>query len=361
MRAVSADTLRDFSLRLVGPMLALILSFLVGAIFILLIGRDPLIVYDRFFSETLGNWYGIGQVLFKTTPLIFTGLSAAISFRAGLFNIGAEGQLIVGSFLVALVGCSFPTLPAILIVPMSLVAGILGGAAWGAIPGYLKARFGSHEVINTIMMNFIAAGIVSYLVTNVYAVPATVHTPQISSSAELLRLDVLVGSLHGSPVNISLFIALFSCAAMYYLIWKTRFGFELRALGLNSSAAAYGRVNISRHTILTLALAGGIAGLVGGNFVLGYKHYYELGFSEGIGFIGIAVALLARNHPIGIVLTAIFFGVLEYGSLTINTMVPKELANILQAIVIIFMIALTRLLNTWITHMRTSEVRSNDV
>ncbi|MBI1808043.1 MAG: ABC transporter permease [Ignavibacteria bacterium] len=361
MPSSSSKPWKNIFPQLAGPMLALLLSFIIGGVFILLIGKDPFVVYAMFFSQTMGSWYGIGQVLFKATPLIFTGLSAAISFRAGLFNIGAEGQLIIGSFLVAMVGCTFSSLPSFLLIPCALLAGALGGALWGAIPGFLKAKFGAHEVINTIMMNFVAAGVISYLVTNVYSVPATVHTPQITASAELLRLDVFASAFHGSPVNVSLFIALAACGGVYYLLWRTRFGYELRAIGLNPIAAEYGGISIARRTVLTLALAGALAGLVGGNFVLGYKHYYELGFSEGIGFIGIAVALLARNHPIGIVLASIFFGILEYGSLTINTMVPKELSNILQAIVILFMITLTKFLSRWTTHLQECIVQDSNV
>jgi simple sugar transport system permease protein len=223
-----------------------------------------------------------------------------------------------------------------------------GGALWGAVPGILKAKFGSHEVINTIMMNFIAAGLVSYLVINVFSVPATVHTPQISAAAEISRLDSFSGIFKGSPVNMSFFIAILSCAVLYFILWKTKLGYELRVLGLNTSAAEYGKINVRNRIVTAMAIGGAFSGLVGSNFVMGYKHYFELGFSEGIGFIGIAVALLAKNHPAGIILTSLFFGLLEYGSLTINTMVPKELSNILQAIVIIFVIVLTKIMNRWV-------------
>ncbi|MBI4548709.1 MAG: ABC transporter permease [Ignavibacteriae bacterium] len=339
-------------LQLIGPLLALLLSFLIGGIFIFFVGRDPILVYERFFSQTLGNAYGMSQVLFKATPLMFTGLCVALSFRAGLFNIGAEGQLIIGTFLTAWVGFTFNSLPALVLIPFCLIAGILGGAFWGAIPGVLKAKFGAHEVINTIMMNFIAAALVSYLVINVYAVPATIHTPQISPASELPRLDFLVDSLRGSPANVSVFLALTASIFCYYFLWKTRWGYELRALGLSRSASEYAGINIGQRTIMTLALSGGIAGLVGSNFVMGYKHYFELGFSEGIGYIGIAVALLAKNHPLGIILTAVFFGILEYGTLTIGTFVPKELSNILQAIVILFVLITSKLINWWIRQLQ---------
>lgn len=344
--------IKNILIHLIGPILALIASFIIGGIVILVIGKDPLFVYTRFFSETLGNSYGVGQVLFRATPLMFTGLAAAISFRAGLFNIGAEGQLSIGSLATALTGVYLSGLPPIVLIPFCLMAGMIGGAIWGAIPGILKAKFGAHEVINTIMMNFIAAALVSYLVINVYAVPATVHTFEIDEAAQIGRLNILVGAFHGSPVNVSLFLAIICCIVVYFLLWKTRLGYELRTLGLNPFAANYGGINTGSRTIIALTLSGAIAGLVGSNFVMGYKHYYELGFAEGIGFIGIAVTLLAKNHPIGIILTSIFFGTLEYGSLTINTIVPKELSNILLAIVIIFMIIITKIMNRWILRMQ---------
>ncbi len=338
--------------RLVPPFLALVLSLLAGAVVMAAIGKDPVLVYSRFFSETLGTPYGIGQVLFKATPLMLTGLSAAVAFRAGLFNIGAEGQLTIGAIATAIIGCSFPGLPAFLLIPFCLLGGIAGGALWGGIPGILKARFGAHEVINTIMMNFIAAALVSYLVTNVFAVPATVHTPTIAPSAEIARLDLVFPALHGSPANFSILIAFAACGLCSYLIWKTRLGYEIRAVGLNPHAATYGRISVKWTTVKTMLIAGGFAGLVGSNFVLGYKHYFELGFSEGIGFIGIAVALLAKNNPGGIIAASLFFGLLEYGGLTVNTLVPKEIINILQAVVIILLIILTRVFQRWIEHFQ---------
>jgi simple sugar transport system permease protein len=337
---------------LLGPAVALTLSFLVGAVFIVVLGKDPIEVFARLFSETLGTSYGIGQVLFRATPLMFTGLSAGICFKAGLFNIGAEGQLTIGAFLTALAGVYFAGLPAVLLIPVCCLAGMVGGAVWGAIPGALKARFGAHEVINTIMMNFIAVGIVSYFIINSVGVPATVHTPEISPAAVLPRLEAFTPLFLGSPVNVSLFLAIGMCLFGAFVMQRTRWGYEVRTVGMNPAAAEYGGISIRRNIIVTFAAAGACAGLVGSNFVMGYKHYFELGFSDGIGFIGIAVALLARNNFLGIIVTSLFFGMLEYGSLTINTIVPKELSNILQAIVIIFVIMLTAVANRWFKRRR---------
>jgi simple sugar transport system permease protein len=342
-----ANVQRKIIATVLPSLLAISLSFLVGAVFILSVGKDPVEIFGKFFSETFGNFYGIGQILFDATPLMFTGLAAAISFRAGLFNIGAEGQAIVGAFVTGWIGFTFPALPAPILLPLCLAGGMAGGAMWGAIPGILKARFGSHEVINTIMMNFIGAALISYFVNNMYAVQGTVHTPDVGAGAILPRLEGFSDFFKGSPVNVSLIIAIAVCCMMYYLLWKTRFGYEVRAIGLNVHAARYGGINVARNTVIVMATAGAIAGLVGSNFVLGYKHYYELGFSENTGFIGIAAALLAKNHPIGIIFSSLLFGVLQYGGLAVNSMVPKELVNILQALIILFVAVFTKLFDRW--------------
>ncbi len=321
-------------------MISVIASLLIGAIFIAAIGQNPLEVYLQLFSQTLGNTYGIGQVLFKATPLILTGLSVAIAFKAGLFNIGAEGQLNIGAFASAWVGFTFVSMPWYFLIPLSILAAFIGGALWASIAGVLKAKFGSHEVINTIMLNFIALALVSYLVNNVYPIPATIHTPEISTNAWLQRFDVLTGAFKGSPFNLSFIIALVACLFMYYIIWKTPLGYRITTLGLNRGAAEYSKMNVKKLIMVSMALAGGFAGLGGLNFVNGYKHYLELGFSENAGYIGIAVALIARNNPWGIIIAAIFFGILEYGGLTINTLVPKEIITILQAVVILIMISI---------------------
>lgn len=314
------------------------LTFIVGTLITYLSGKDPAVVYSLLIINTLGNSYGIGMVLFKATPLIFTGLSVAFAFKAGMFNIGAEGQMNVGAFASAWAGFTFQSLPWIILIPLTLVFGFAAGALWGAIAGGLKARFGSHEVINTIMLNFIALAMVSYLVNEVYVVPATIHTPEISANATISRIDSLTGLFKGSPFNLSFLIALFSCAVMYFIMRKTKLGYVIKTVGLNINAAYYAKMNVKRIMLIAMSISGGLAGLAGINYVNGYKHYFELGFSEGAGYIGIAVALMAKNDPWGAVLVSVFFGILEYGGLTINSILPKEIITILQALIIIFVI-----------------------
>ena len=334
-----------------APVLAVALSLAVGAIFIFAIGENPLAIYALMLRQSLGTGYGLGQTLFKATPLIFTGLAVALGFRAGLFNIGVEGQLYLGGLAAALTGAALAGLPALVLLPLALLAATAAGSAWGVIPGVLKARFGAHEVINTIMLNFIAFALASFVGRFVFE-PATVRTATVGAGAEIARLDVLLPALRGSPVNFSLLVALGVAAGTGLLLFGTRLGYELRAVGLNAPAAEYGGVSIGRTQVVAMALSGGIAGLGGVNFVLGYKHYFELGFSAGAGFLGIAVALLGRNHPVGVVVAALFFGALSYGGLVINQRVPKELVEVLQALVILLAISAQVLMERLARRMR---------
>ena len=334
---------RAAALALVAPLLAIALALVFGALFILAIGERPLEIYGLMARESFGTGYGIGQTLFRATPLVFTGLAVALGFRAGLFNIGVEGQLYLGGFAAALTGAGLAGLPAPLLLPLALLAAAAAGAAWGAIPGVLKARFGSHEVINTIMLNFVAFALVAYFGRSVYQ-PATVRTAEIGAGAVIPRLDPWFPALRGSPANLTLLLALATAAAVGVLLFRTRRGYELRAVGFNAPAAEYGGIAIGRTQALALTVSGAVAGLGGANFVLGYKHWFEQGFSAGAGFLGIAVALIGRNHPAGVVAAALFFGALSYAGLVINQRVPKELVDMLQGLVILCAIATQQVL-----------------
>jgi simple sugar transport system permease protein len=322
----------------IAPVASVLAALVVGGAFIAAVGQNPLTVYGAMVAGVFGNAYGWGQVLFKATPLIFTGLAVAVGFRAGLFNIGAEGQAYLSAFAMgAIGGWLAPSLPPLLVTPLLLVVGVVVGGLYGAIPGFLKARFGAHEVINTIMLNFVAFALVNYWGHSAY-VAETVHTVGLPQPAMLPRLDVWFPFFRGSPVNVSLLLALAVATGVGYLLWRTSFGYELRGVGHNAPAAEYGGVNVPAMWTKTMAISGALAGLVGANFVLGYKGYFESGFTTGVGFLGIAVALLGRTHPAGVIIAAIFFGALSHGGLVINTLVPKELVEILQAIVILMTI-----------------------
>lgn len=311
--------------------IALLIALAVGSLLILLYGRSPAQVYALMLSRTWGNTYGLGQVLFRATPLVFTGLGVALAFRAGLFNIGAEGQLLVGSFATAVVGAALPGwIPAPFAVAFALLGGAAAGGALGAIPGYLKARFGAHEVINTIMLNFIATAMVLWIGREAAFEPETVHTRAIVPAARLPALG-----LADSSASWAFVLALVVAAGVWWLITRTRQGFELRALGLNPHAAEAGGVSILGRTVGVMALSGALAGLAGSGTVLGYKGYFEEGLGSGAGFMGIAVALLGRSSPTGVVLAALLFGTLSQGGLAANALVPKELVEVLQAVIIL--------------------------
>ncbi len=342
---------------LVFPLVAVLAAFVVGGIFVLLIGDNPIYTYRLLVGSALSWPDGIGYTLFYATPLIFTGLAVAVAFRCGLLNIGAEGQLIVASFAAAWVGIklggvvvepsihSWANLPAILLLPIAMLAAILMGAVWGGIPGFLKAKFGSHEVINTIMLNFIAAALVSYLTQYYYKVPGDpiMQTAEISKGAQIARLGKFIPGLpERIPLNVAFLLALLACALVYIFLWRTKWGYEIRATGANPQAAEYGGISVRKQIVLAMAVSGALAGMVGINEVLGFRHRYYEGFSPGYGFTGIAVALLGRNHPVGVLLSAILFGILIRGGIFVDAFtdhVTKDLVQVLQAVVILFVAA----------------------
>lgn len=314
---------------------ALLVAAIVGDVLILTFGQSPGTVYRLLIEGTWGNAYGLGQVLYKTTTLTFTGLAIALGLRAGLFNIGAESQLAAGGFVAALVGLALPVgLPALVALPVFLVAAAAGGATVGAVPGALKAKFGAHEVITTIMLNYIVLALLNYFVAVHLKVEGTLHTKEIHAGA-LPRLSDFIPAFHGSAANVVLFLALLQVAAVWFYLFRTRKGFELRATGLQPGAAEYAGVNVRNVWFGTMARSGAIAGLGGLNFVLGYKHYYEDAFASGSGFVGIAVAIVGRNHPLGVVLAALVFATMSQGGLAVNAVVPKQIVDVLQAVVIL--------------------------
>ncbi len=317
------------------PLVALLLAAVVGDLLILSFGQSPGAVYRLLLDGTWGNAYGFGPVLYRATTLVFTGLAVALGLRAGLFNIGAESQLAAGGFCAALVGLLLPAgIPALLVLPVYILAAALGGGVVGAVPGVLKARFGAHEVIVTIMLNFIVLALLSYLMSTKLHVPDTLHTAEIRSG-QLPRLSSMWSAFQGSAANMAIVLAVVAMVGLWWFLFRTRRGFELRAVGLQPAAAEYGGIDVGGVTWRALALSGAIAGLGGLNYVLGYKHYYEEGFATGAGFLGIAVALVGRSHPIGIGLAALLFATLSQGGLAVNALVPKQMMDVLQAVVIL--------------------------
>lgn len=327
------------------PLVAVLAAFLIGGIFVLAIGDSPIETYRLLIGSALSWPDGIGYTLFYATPLIFTGLAVMVAFRCGLLNIGAEGQLYVAAFATAWVGITFAHLSTWILLPLVCLAAILAGGVWGAIPGVLKARFGSHEVINTIMLNFVAVALCSYFTQYHYKTPGDpiMQTTAIGQGAHIPRLGRFIPGLpERIPLNLAFIFALIACALVYIFLWKTKWGYEIRATGANPSAAEYGGISVRKQIILAMAVSGGLAGMVGINEVLGYRYRYYDGFSANYGFTGIAVALLGRNHPVGVLLAALLFGVLIRGGIFVDAFtnhVSKDLVDVLQGIVILFVAA----------------------
>jgi general nucleoside transport system permease protein len=314
---------------------AILVAAIVGDLLILSFGQNPGSVYRLLLEGTWGNAYGLGQVLYKATTLIFTGLAVAVGLRAGLFNIGAESQLAAGGFVAALVGLLLPVgTPALLTLPVYIVAAVIGGGVVGGIPGVLKAKFGAHEVITTIMLNFVVLALLNYLTAAHLKVPGSLHTAEIHAGA-MPRLSEFFPAFHGSAANAVVVIAFVAAVLTGWFLFRTRPGFELRATGLQPEAAEYGGIHVGAVWWRAMFLSGALAGLGGLNFVLGYKQYYEEGFASGAGFLGIAVAIVGRNHPVGVVLAALVFATISQGGLAVNAIVPKEMVDVLQAVVII--------------------------
>lgn len=338
--------LQEAALQTAVAAAAVLLSLAAGAVLIVTRGHNPFEVYVVLFREAIGSETGFSQVIFKSTTLIFTGLAAAFSFRAGMFNIGGEGQLYAGAFAAALAGLALPNgLPAFAAVPAVMLAAFMGGALAAVPPAILKATRGTHEVINTMMMNFIVTSVVNWLLHFVRESREVVRTPAIP---EAWRLPVFVRGFDG---NASFVVAVAACGAALYVLARTRLGYELRAVGYNPRAAEAGGVSVPSMMMLSLIVSGGIAGLGGINFVLGSPGYFEQHFAPFQGYLGIAVALLSRNHPVGILPAALLFAVMSEGSQAIQPFVPKEIGTILQAIIVVFVVLgaklLERAVDTW--------------
>lgn len=330
---------------LLFPLIAVVAAFFVGGILILLVGDNPIVAYRLLLGSALSWPDGIGYTLFHATPLIFTGLAVLVGFRCGLFNIGAEGQLYIAAFATAWVGITFANLTSWLLIPMCFAAAILVGAVWGGIPGVLKARFGSHEVINTIMLNFIAVALVSYFTQYHYKEPGDpiLQTRPIGPSAYIPHLGKFIpGFPERIPLNVAFLLALLCCLLVYLFLWRTKWGYEIRATGSNPFAAEYGGISIRKQIVLAMAVSGALAGMVAINEVLGNRHRYYDGFSDNYGFTGIAVALLGRNHPVGVILAALLFAALQHGGIYVDGFsehVTKDIVQVLQGVIILFVAA----------------------
>ena len=356
---------------LLVPALAVLTGLIIGAIAILATGENVFTAYGALFAGSFGtpqqlilgfqSYFATGETkellraiypftesLAAATPYIFAALSVAIGFRCGLFNIGAEGQVLIGALCSAYVGYSIIGLPAFIHLPLALLAGAVGGAVWGMIPGYLKARFGAHEVVNTIMMNWIAFKLSDWLLNGpMKASGFRPVTPSIEASAQLPRFfpDPL-------RFNWGFVLALLVAWFVYWFLFKTTLGFEIRSVGANPDASKYAGMNVTRNFVLVMAMAGALAGLAGSSQVLGVDHWVGQGFSAGYGFDAIALALLGKSHPLGVVLSALLFGFLRSGATRMQSMagIPIDIISIIQGLVVIFVAA--PVIIRWIYRLR---------
>jgi ABC-type uncharacterized transport system permease subunit len=362
----------SFGARLIVPVVTATLAFLIGGVAVFITGNDPIATYQAIFEGTGLQWLfpwvtgqsrtiaaiNLQQTLILTTPLILTGLAVALAFRAGLFNIGVQGQYIVGSIVVVLAASSFQGMPGLPHVALSIVLGCLAGAAWGGLAGLLKARTGANEVITTIMLNYTALWIGVYLfgVGGPLQNDRDASLPQSNEVAESTRLPVFWGDPELQGLHVGLFIALLGAVFAWLLLNRTTTGYELRAVGLNPEASRYGGMSVSKNYILVMALCGMFAGLAGGLDVLGWK--FRLGTDDievsDVGFLGIAVALLGRNSAGGVVAAALLFGALVNGTSQRNldpSIFEPDLASnltlIIQGLVVLLVSADVLVLGLW--------------
>jgi simple sugar transport system permease protein len=324
---------------LVTPVLAVAVALALGAATIALTGGDPVLAYRGLFEGSVGSAAAISESLVWATPYILAGLAVALAFKAGLFNIGAEGQLGVGALCAVFVGYAVSWLPGPLHLLAALAAGCLGGALWGFIPGILKARTGAHEVIVTIMLNYVAIQVTSWLLAGPMKDPSPfvviAQTPKVLESA---RLPVL---LEPYRLHAGFLLALAAAVLVWLMLERTTLGFEIRTVGANPHAARYAGISVPRTIVLTLSLSGLLAGLAGAGEVLGLNYYHTPGFSVGYGFDAIAVALLGRSHPLGLIPAALLFGALRSGATRMQflSQIPIDIISIIQALILIFVAA----------------------
>ena len=340
------------------PLVNIVLAFLVVGVIVAIIGVDPFHALQLLVVGAIGSSESIGYTLYYATNFAFTGLAVALAFHAGLFNIGGEGQAYIGGL-----GCGVAILaldgwlPAWLLIPLAIAASALFGAAWAAVPAWAQAWRGSHIVITTIMFNFVASALMVYLMVNVLIAPGSM-TPQsrgFGASAQVPSMQAALQwigiAVAPSALNLSLLLALLSCVGVWIFLWHTPWGYGLRTMGHNPEAALYAGTNLKRTTMLAMCLSGALAGGVAVNELLGVHHRLVLDFAAGYGFTGIAVALMGRGHPLGIVLAALLFGALQQGGAELafeSPRITREMVVVIQGLVILFSGALVHLPRPWL-------------
>ena len=328
------------------PVANVVLALFAAGLIVLIIGENPLKAVRIIVAGALGDSEGIGYTLYYATNYIFTGLAVAVAFHAGLFNIGGEGQAYLGGLGVGLVLLAFDrVLPLAALIPLAVVAAALFGAAWAFIPAYLQAYRGSHIVITTIMFNFLASALMVYLMVNVLIAPHQMspESRELLPNAWLPQIKPMLAAMGitvaRSPLNLSFLLAVLSCVGVWAYLWHTPWGYELRTVGQSERAAVYAGVKLGRVIVAAMLVSGALAGFVGVNEIMGVHHRLLLNFNLGYGFTGIAVALMGRNHPIGVVLASLLFGILSQGGAELAFEIPAitpEMIVVIQGLIILF-------------------------
>ncbi len=343
-------SVRSLLRAMVVPVTSVIVALVIGAVIIAVSGASPLVAYGALFEGGLGSGRAIGRTLEKATPLIFGGLAVSLAFKCGLFNIGAQGQLLLGAVFAAFIGFSLQGLPAAVHVPLALLAGALMGAVWAAIAGALKAFTGAHEVITTIMLNFVAFNLTDWLANGPWKdrSPGNIvaRTPPVAPEARL-------PDVAGVPMGIIL--AVLAAVVVWWLIWRTTIGFELRTVGQNASAAKYAGISVRRMTVLAMVVSGFLAGLGGAVETLGVVGRFQPGFNVGLGFQAITIALLARTNPIAVIPASLLIGVMQAGAsrMQFSSGVASEIVDVIQAIILFFVAADSII--RWVLRLRAEE------
>ena len=341
------------------PVVSLALGFLVAGVAVFASGASPVDAYVALFQGAFTNHDAFSETLLATVPYIFLGLALALGFRAGLFNIGADGQFYLGAVFAVAAGTNLGGLPGFLQLPVSLLAGVVGGMLWGAVPGILKARFGAHEVIVTIMMNYVAYALTSWLVNGGPLVDP--RHPNIPRTAPIDPGAMIPILWSGTRLHWGLVLALLCVPAVWFLIERTTVGFRIRTVGMNPDAARAAGISVPLTLALTMGMSGALAGLAGGDEILGLQHYLPSSFSIGYGFDAIAVALLARSNPWAIIPSAFLFGAMRNGAgfMQLQTQVSSDLISIIQATVIMFVAA--PLLVRWLFRLRAAPAGTGQI
>ena len=341
--------LRNLLTALAIPVVAVLVSFTLGGFLITLVGVEPLEAFQAFLYGAFGNKVNIGNVLSVATPLLLCGLGIAFAAQCSVFNIGAEGQLYVGAIFAIWVGLRFSGLPGYLLIPLVLLAGFIGGGIWGFIPGFLKARYSVNEIVLTVMLTEIAIQIVSWVTRGPMLDPEGFGIPQTAMLPEAGQLPLL---LKGTRLHTGIIVALLASVVIYILLWKTTFGFKVRAVGFNPFASRYAGMGIISSVSISMLISGGLAGVAGAIEVAGVHYRLMDGISPGYGFTAIVVSLLGKRHPFGVVVSAILFSALRTGAdaMQRKVAVPVHLALIIQAMTILLVIAF-EYLNSYHLHL----------